>query len=529
MNIFEKISENDRAQISDYIESFGGFDATSLSLKAPLNHILRFWDKNKEDLFKVFGGELILTKKVSFNKPTRVLEDDVANMIGWGGAGHTFYVNFDNWARSTANADHRYDLMALMYCETLAANIYSGISFSIPTPDGHTLAINSGCKVSKVLGKIASNFNLGGYEEFRLAHSLCLNQKQLKGELCVSIHPLDYMTMSDNECGWDSCMNWRGPGDYRQGTVEMMNSPYVVVAYLKASEDMETCCGWNWNNKKWRQLFIVTPHIITGIRQYPYNSDELNGITLKWLRELAEKNGAWGPYEENAVIVRNNNFNTFASLGRDVYLSFSTRFMYNDFYNEHLSFISADIPSDYHLCFSGESECMQCGEDISCYDECDMESSCLTCNECEHIVWCSECGERVDASEIINIDGARVCEYCYGEHYRECAICEETHHENYFSPIYIREDVEQTANDLSYAIEVCEDCVNSIKFRKLFGHTENIPYGRWQTRFVVDLENISLEGLDYFDIWDDEDYERLKGKIEARLGQSSKSESNDEI
>ena len=37
-------------------------------------------------------------------KEFKVREDDVANMIGWGGAGHTFYVNFDNWARSTANA-----------------------------------------------------------------------------------------------------------------------------------------------------------------------------------------------------------------------------------------------------------------------------------------------------------------------------------------------------------------------------------------------------------------------------------------
>lgn len=523
MNMFDKLSIDERDHITDYIESYGGFGAESLSLKAPLDHILRFWSKNKSDLFNVFGGELILTKKVSFSKPRSMIEDDISNIMDrWGGEGREFYNSFTEWAR---NQENRYDLQSLLYCETLATNIYVGTSFSVPTADGHTVAVNSGCKVSKVLGKLASAFNLDGYEKFRIAHSLCLNQKTLKGDLCVSIHPLDYMTMSDNECGWSSCMNWREPGDYRQGTVEMMNSPYVVVAYLRSSENMRSCYGHEWNSKKWRQLFIVTPHIITGIRQYPYNSDELNGITLQWLRELAQTNGAWGPYEDTAVRVRNNTNNTIASIG-EVYLNFHTHFMYNDFYADHLSYVAPSIPDHYELCFSGETECMQCGEDISDYDECDMESSSLTCNDCECVVFCSECGERVDSSEVIYIDGCKVCPYCYDNHYVECPLCEETHHEESYISVYLRENEDQTSQDLMYHIRVCESCINSPKFIKLFGHTSDIPFGLWRTRSVVDVANVTLDGLEYFEIWDNDDYDRIEQAITSRAEQAANTQTD---
>ena len=45
--------------------------------------------------------------------------------------------------------------------------------------------------------------------------------------------------MSDNDYGWDSCMGWMNEGEYRLGTVEMMNSPCIVVAYIDGEE------AWN--------------------------------------------------------------------------------------------------------------------------------------------------------------------------------------------------------------------------------------------------------------------------------------------
>ena len=512
MNAFEKLSSLDLEMIHHYIGYYGAYDGSGIETRAPLNHILRFWTANKEDLFNLFGGNVILTKTISVARPQPMIEDEISSMVlGWGQPGKTFYEAFNRW---TNLMDEKYKLRHLLYIEALATNIYSEEGFSIPTPDGHKIDIPTGCKISKVLGKIAKAYNIEGYEDFRIAHSMCLNQKHLKGELCVSIHPLDYMTMSDNNCGWDSCMSWQAPGDYRLGTVEMMNSPCVVVAYLKASEDMDIGGGYEWNSKKWRQLFIVTPHIITGIRQYPYNSDELNAYVLKWLRELAHKNAGWGPYSENMSKVRNYNNNVFADLDCESRIEFYTHFMYNDFYAEHNSYVAASIPPEYKLKFSGETECVVCGEDITHYDDSMTDASCLTCNDCEHVWYCSECGQRMgENDEAITIDGYRICEYCYNEHYRSCSLCEETHHENDFYTVYLRDENREFT---SYSIEVCSDCYNNETFKRMFGEARTVDYRRWDCRCVVDLENLTMEGLEYFEIWHGRDYEEYKAYIESK-------------
>ena len=343
MSIVGKLTANDCELIESYIETFGGPDGCSTTLRAPLEHILRFWGVNKEDLFHLFGDELILAKSINVAKSAYELEDDIErNVLNYGGPGRTFFDAFWHW-KSDAKIDTQFywELSSLTNSSSLASNIYSGNTFEIGTDSNHPIVVNAGCKISKILGKIAKTFNLPGYEEFRIAHSQCLNQKYLRGELCLSIHPLDYMTMSDNNCDWDSCMSWQQPGDYRIGTVEMMNSPCIVVAYLRSSTDMNMPNGGTWNSKKWRQLFIVTPEMISGIRQYPYDNNELCGTALKWLRSLAQDNAHWGPYTDNAVKISNYDDNIVAEISEDpIKIHIHTRYMYNDFGRGHLSFLS---------------------------------------------------------------------------------------------------------------------------------------------------------------------------------------------
>ena len=510
MNLFGKLKDIDQGKILDYIDNYGSLDSDSnLTIKAPLSHILRFWDYNKLDLFRIFGGkELILTKQIVITKPQSMIEDELEEkMFRNDGVGKKFSNTFYHLVRN--KFDHISSMYSLMYYNTLASNVYSGASFSIPTPDGHTIAVNNGCKVSKVLGKIAKAFNLDGYEEFRLAHSQCLNQKQLTGELCLSIHPLDYMTMSDNNCDWSSCMSWMDKGDYRQGTVEMMNSKYVVIAYLKSSEDMQFL-GHDWNSKKWRCLYIVTPQIISAIRHYPYYSDELDGITLKWLRDLAQENAGW-EYIDTLSKVRNYYNNVIAPLDREISLNFYTGFMYNDFHSEHNAYVSPYIPDKFELCFSGESECMFCGEDVSGYDEDRMPPSSLACNNCEDVKWCDECGGRIDGEPII-VDGMCVCSYCYDEHFRTCDKCEETYHEENMTSIYLRYGEEVT----NYHMTVCNECKYRFERANTYGKIHAVPFGRWDTREVVDVENLTVEQLADFNIWYDHDYDLYVKFIESK-------------
>ena len=165
---------------------------------------------------------------------------------------------FFNWFYDLPSSERpSYNTLNLVNHRNLATNSYSiGEPFEVNLPDGKILKVQKGTKPLRVLAKMAQAFNLEGFEEFRLTHSRILNQKKMTGELCLSIHPMDFMTMSDNNSNWESCMSWSDYGCYRRGTVEMMNSECVVVAYLRAKEDMKVSEDLYWNNKKWRCWFF---------------------------------------------------------------------------------------------------------------------------------------------------------------------------------------------------------------------------------------------------------------------------------
>lgn len=137
-------------------------------------------------------------------------------------------------------------------------------------------------------------------KQFENLMSLNTNKK-ISSDITLSIHPLDFMTMSDNDSNWSSCMSWKNFGSYRCGTVEMMNSAFVVIAYSKAKEPMDLFDDseeYKWNNKTWRELFIVTKDFIYPIKGYPYHSAEFEKFVINKIAELSKKNCGF-EYQEN--------------------------------------------------------------------------------------------------------------------------------------------------------------------------------------------------------------------------------------
>ena len=57
------------------------------------------------------------------------------------------------------------------------------------------------------LRKICVEFDLSleDYETVRLAQSQLLNNAFCQGTLTLSISPIDFVSMSDNDCGWAVC------------------------------------------------------------------------------------------------------------------------------------------------------------------------------------------------------------------------------------------------------------------------------------------------------------------------------------
>ena len=428
---------------------------------APMASILHEWDIRKSEyLFKIFGDQLRITKHLNYTKSYEELQEEISDMTQeyshYGRAGRNGYAFMKAWNdymfrnRFTFNDEQDTGLHRIMSDDCLISNVYDGPSFRIFTHDGKPFCVNRGCKTSKALGKLADIFDLPGWEDFRICHSQILNQKTLGGDLTISIHPLDYMTMSDNTYGWESCMSWEQEGGYRQGTVEMMNSRSVIVAYLAGTDEMRIGDDY-WNSKKWRQLFVLDHNIIAGVKDYPYHNEALGLEVVKWLKELAAERLGWTYGDITAFSFGGNkvHLDYLPDDKNDFGLEFQNGAMYNDFgcLDSHWMCFSTEIDPEeirgvnnpaerwrnayLSIHYSGSSQCMICGSLTP-----DLEDeSCLACEDCQHRCRCDCCGEI--ASETWHIDGMDLCEYCWENRVQECAACGDQHYDENLSPIFV--------------------------------------------------------------------------------------------
>lgn len=514
--LWTALSAEDKEKIEYWIEKYGGNSAYELGPHAPLFDILSAWNASKRNLWEMFDHEFILSRDVEIKaiedeliadlntmRSTTPWTNDMTNFIqsyGWSVIDYN-YVNDDN--RVTSRYDVYYRLHELFNNPCLISNRYEGSTFSLLTPDRKIVKIQSGCKVSKALHTIQEKFNVGtkeDFEDFRIKHSQILNTKTLRGKLHLSIHPLDYMTMSDNACGWDSCMNWVNRGDYRMGTIEMMNSPMVICAYLDSEKPFYLDDGEDgnirWSNKKWRELFIVNKDLLLGIKGYPYINRELESICLEWIKELIEAHPAleYGPYMSKIMPFHNDAMNNYAVEDtnelRAVRLWINCNYMYNDIYDEHFGYINPKVDCNLSFNYSGESTCLACGRN-AWEDHCDdYDAYNLVCYECNDMVRCSCCGDWYYIDDMRIIDGEYYCNYCYDEYTIYCGHCGQLHKTSNSYRVYLTCGGKYTYYHDNAVAHICYECWEDFK-QKYHIHYERFDtcYKEW----VVDIESCSWD------------------------------------
>lgn len=522
--LFGKLAETEQNMIMNWIKDYAGGPYGEGKERASLDKLLQYWNKNKVGLYHLLGDQFILTKNVVIDKPMNEIEAEIHDSInGYSPVYAGMEEFYRNWHRWYYDFPQRiYELSYLMDIDCLARNEYRGDTFEVPMPEGKTLKVQCGTKPLRVMAKIAKAYNLNGFEEFRLAHSRILNQKKVSGDLCLSIHPMDYMTMSDNDCDWDSCMSWRNDGCYRRGTVEMMNSKYVVVAYLKAKEDMPYG-EWSWSNKKWRMLIIVDSDCIAGVKGYPYQNDELTQVCLNWLAELAEKNEGWEYCSENQAYEYYDTIKPVDGREDGYRVCFETQWMYNDFDTcTHWIRIGKSAGARIEIDYSGDANCMFCGECHSFEDE--DEACCLVCENCWDTAYCSCCDHRYSRDEMHFIDDEWVCDWCFDEHVHDCAITGDPHLDNDMHKVYLaRRDVPDYRDD-EYVLVYMHDLrygQGAELLDKYFPkrdktnlndyHTLHYDSYLWEDVYYVRVDECSAEGLALFGIENEEDLREYCG------------------
>jgi len=443
MGLRNLISQEDLNKIDAWRKAYASDETISDDKWVKVFDLLEPWEEEKEAevLGKIFKDSLILEKHIEYkadeNELIYSLEKKLTNDYALYHVLEQIKLKIikmelaPDEIKRGLGWSHSSVARALDYRALIANRIDIDEPVLLHAPEGHKdIIVTPGMKAMKLCQKIAAMYDdITGFEELRLAQSMISNTATFKGTLCLSIHPLDYMTMSDNASGWDSCMNWKYAGSYRLGTVEMMNSPSVIVAYLKSDkEDFHDVI--DWNNKKWRSLFIINSAFITNVKGYPYQSDVLNNMCFNWLRELGEKKGYhWTmPYYS----LRDGHIEYINNIILPI-----TDFMYNDYTTmQHKLFIDTgafitskkdrafkistnryDKPNHIFYNYSGPAQCMCCGttDHDTLEDNNSQEASRLCCADCEGILErCEHCGTIIHNDwERYGIDGEILCEDCF--------------------------------------------------------------------------------------------------------------------
>ena len=165
--------------------------------------------------------------------------------------------------------------------------------------------IYAGTKFTKSFKHFISNEK--ALNEIQMLASEITQKSKISGTLCLSVHPLDYLSISENAHGWRSCHAL--DGEYRSGNLSYMQDSSTIVCYIK-SEDGDNFSlprfpdSIKWNSKKWRMLLFVSDDnkMIFAGRHYPFMCktamDEVRNV---FLNLFTSKQAFWfGGYEKDS-------------------------------------------------------------------------------------------------------------------------------------------------------------------------------------------------------------------------------------
>ena len=441
VNLINQISDLDKERIKNYIYSYGINESKFIGLDEWLQH----WSYSNQVMYKMLGNKLIHSIDFAYEKSEEDIRVEIKNKLfamPFKLSYHNFYVDVITplWRAEAISGEVRTGFNHITDIENFINNKI-GIGFKVKIPGkATTLQIPEGSKPMKALQKIIKYFKddweFEEFEEFRIAHSMILNDKNVVGKLCFSIHPLDFMTMSDNSLNWSSCMNWIDRGCYHVGTIEMMNSNNVICCYLHNEKDpfyfhRKMVRGKNtkeerkkygsdpayvWNNKRWRVLGYATKDIIMTGKSYPYKNQELCLAVLNEMKKLAKENLNWdykfGPENYLDMQYINSSYSMNRARSYRIYdpikhnILWDTKGMYNDMLNDHGTTYWCyrnKVNKTKIISVSGKANCLCCGGNILMdtyyqdeYNERFENTGSGICNSCfDGIESCYCCGVKM--------------------------------------------------------------------------------------------------------------------------------------
>lgn len=249
----EMLSQVNIEGLERLILHLSNFDENSrINIREHLNN----WAKNKSHLYLAFGNKLKLEKEVELDF-----------------SGDSTYVKglISKFYQEITQAKVKKFLKSCSNAEIVMNCLNRNTSFE-------NVKFRAGDKISRCIGKILDLYDITPAEKdsILIKFSMLIQSVKVKGSAVLSIDPVDYITMSENNSNWESCHSMSGC--YRTGPFAYLQDGSTAISYAKPKDDCVFTYGDGktlaYSNKNWRQIVLFSKELkyATQLRQYPYTS-----------------------------------------------------------------------------------------------------------------------------------------------------------------------------------------------------------------------------------------------------------------
>lgn len=327
----------------------------------------------------------------------------------------------DNFYWALCAATDEYNKILLSECSVERIKQHSGV-ICVP-----------GQKTSRIINKICKKFGIDKHPEFnarfaKLADSL--NPLQVKKTALLSVHPCDYLEMSNRNNSWSSC-HCLTDGGYSAGTLSYMNDGVSMIFY---TVDENVTSDYYKAPKRTREVFCYGDGVLLQSRLYPKTHDEATkdvyrNIVQQTITACLNVPNLWILKKEQTAV------DQYCQTHSDA--MHYTDYTYND-YKANVSLLKSVYDENNNIYIGYTAYCVDCSEEL-------REPDGIACEYCGgNRCTCADCGETIYEDNVRWVGGEPYCNDCVSY----CGYCNE----------YTRDDMRDVHDRRGNQITVCENC-----------------------------------------------------------------------
>lgn len=280
-------------QLNEIKSSVKDVVSYSQGIENPLvDELIDNWYQAKKNIIALFGGKLIYTfpEKVVFHLDEREKRIRLSEFID-------------------SIADHWDNGELADFIATFQDNFFENLTLADYVVPSSGKVITKGSKIIKAFKFFEEDKIV--LDDLQTQASMLIQDDKVEGYLSFSVHPLDYLSSSENNYNWRSCHSL--DGEYRAGNLSYMLDSSTIVVYLSSKEKTilpNFPDSVPWNSKKWRVLFFLSNdwNMLFAGRQYPFASKHGINIVLNYFSKLFDTTyyKCWEDYRIGSINLNAN-------------------------------------------------------------------------------------------------------------------------------------------------------------------------------------------------------------------------------